>query len=270
MTVKKYILLILTSIVILSSCKTQYDALMATGSVDDKFKAAFELFDAEKYLKAADMFESLSMQTSGTAKDDTVQFYWGYSNYKYGDYLTAEENLNSFISLYPVSPFTEQAKFLRIDCLFQSTYRYELDQTPTYKALNAIEEFTKDNPDSEYMEQVLSMQRQLKDRLELKAYKSAYLYYHMEDYMAAHYALKNVLKDNAENQYREEILFYIAMSSYQYAFNSIPSKQKERYLTFVDDYYNFVSEYPESGMRKDIDPLYDKVQKLKIINSEDE
>jgi outer membrane protein assembly factor BamD len=74
-------------------------------------------------------------------------------------------------------------------------------------------------------------------------------------------AFRNVLKDDAENVYREDILYYIAMSSYKYAQLSVPSKQKERYLTFVDDYYNFIGELPESEYRKELDMVYRKAQK---------
>ena len=74
-------------------------------------------------------------------------------------------------------------------------------------------------------------------------------------------AFKNVLKDDADNIYREEILYYIAMSSYKYAHESVPAKQKERYLSFVDDYLNFVGELPESHYRKELDVVYQRAQK---------
>ena len=265
-------LLIFIGIVFLTitSCKTQYEMMLDGNDIAAKYKTGFDLFNEGKYLKAADMFESLSMQTSGLSMDDTVKFYWGYSHYKFGDFITAEENFGDFIDSYPDSPFTLRAKFLRIDCLYNCTYRYELDQTPTYKALSEIEKYLKENVGSEEYDKVLEMQKDLRERLELKAYKSAYLYYHMEDYMAAHYALKNVLKQNAENHYREEILYYTAMSAYKYASLSVPDKQKERYLTFVDDYFNVISEFPESGFRKELDKLYEKVQKLQILKTEDE
>ncbi len=40
------------------------------------------------------------------------------------------------------------------------------------------------------------------------------------------------------------------MSSYKFAYFSVPEKQKDRYLTFVDDYYNFIGENPESKYRR--------------------
>ena len=245
-----------------SSCKTQFDLILSGHDAKAKYKMAFELFEAQKYAKAAEMFESLSIQSNGTSQDDTVQFYIGLSNYRYGDYTTAESNLQRFITTYPLSPFNAEAKFMRLDCLYQSTYRYELDQLPTQTALVEMRNFKMDNPQSEYLPQIDEMIADLDGRLELKAYKSAYLYYHMEDYLAAHYALKNVLKDNADNRYREEILYYTAMSSYKYALNSVTSKQRERYLTFVDDYLNIISEFPESEYSKKLESYYNKVQKI--------
>ena len=263
----RILLAALSALVLLASCKSQYDAVFYGSDIQAKYKMAFELFEAKKYSKAAETFESLTMATKGTPQDDTVQFYWGLSNYRYGDYITAESNLQEFINTFPVSPFTEEAKFLHMDCLYRSTYRYELDQMPTYRALSEMSVFQIENPESKYHDRVAEMIDDLNNRLELKAYKSAYLYYHMEDYLAAHYALKNVLKDNADNRYREEILYYTAMAAYKYAYNSIPSKQRERYLVFVDDYFNIVSEYPESKHIKELEGLYEKAQKqLKKYN----
>ena len=101
---------------------------------------------------------------------------------------------------------------------------------------------------------------QCNDRLDKKSFESAKLYYTIEDYKAAHYALKNVLKENSDNIYREDVLYLTALASYKYALNSIPEKQKERFLVFIDDYYNFVGEYPESSKRKELDNYYGKAQ----------
>ncbi len=252
------------------SCKTQYDAILTGNDIPAKYKMAFDLFEAQKYGKAAETFESLTLATRGTAQDDTVQFYWGLSNYRYGDYVTAESNLSQFISTFPMSPFTEEAKFLRLDCLYHGTYRYELDPMPTYKALSEMKVFQIENPSSKYHDDVEKMMDDLNGRLELKAYKSAWLYYHMEDYLAAHYALKNVLKENADNRYREDVLYFTAMSAYRYADKSIESKQRERFLTFIDDYFNFISEFPESKYARELEGLYTKAQDyLKNENEND-
>ena len=105
------------------------------------------------------------------------------------------------------------------------------------------------------------MIKTLRERLDRKEFENARLYYKMEDYLAARVALRNVLKDNAENLYREDILYYTAMASYHYARMSVQAKQKERYLTFVDDYLNFIGEYPESKYRRELDAMYRRSQR---------
>ncbi len=257
----KTLIIAAAAIVALSSCKTQYELLLNSNDADAKYEAAFNYYNEGKFSKAGSMFESLSMLTSGTERDDTVRFYWGLSNYKFKDYYTAETNFSNFLESYPRSPFASEARYLRLDCLYRSTYRYELDQSPTYKAITEISEYILDFPQTPHMKTCRDMLVDLNERLDKKAYESARLYYKMEDYKASRVAFRNVLKDDADNIYREDILYYIAMSSYNYAHNSVPAKQKERYLTFVDDYYNFIGEIPESHYRKELDNVYRKAQK---------
>ena len=164
------------------------------------------------------------------------------------------------MATYPYSPLEESAEFLRVDCLYKATLRYELDQTPTYTAMQAISTYLLNNPDSPNADICRHMLEDLGERLDRKAYENAKLYYRMEDYLAARVAFKNVLRDDADNVYREDILYYSAMSSYKYAEMSVRAKQKERYLVFMDDYLNFIGEYPDSPYRKELDKLYSKVK----------
>ena len=255
------IFLVIVAIVAFASCKSQYEILLNSNDADLKYEAAFDYFNNGKFSKAASLFESLSVLTNGTERDDTVRYYWGLSNYKFRDYYTAETNFDQFIQSYPRSPFTSEARYLRLDCLYRQTLRYELDQTPTYTAINAISEYIIEFPSTTHMQQCNDMLVELNERLDKKAYEAAKLYYRMEDYLASRVAFRNVLKEDADNIYREDILYYIAMSSYKYAHQSVPAKQKERYLSFVDDYLNFIGEIPESHYRKELDMVYNKAQK---------
>jgi outer membrane protein assembly factor BamD len=258
---KKYTLIV-CALALVAACASKYETLLSSNDVDAKYAAAMEFFQNKKYQKAAQLFESMSVLTSGTARDDTVQYYWGLSNYRYKDYYTAESNFTRFLENFPQSPFSEDARFLRLDCMYRATYRYELDQAPTRTCLAAIAEYEREYPEgSPNGEALQAMKKDLLERLDRKAYESAKLYYKMEDYLAARVALRNVLKDNAENVYREEVLYYTALASYHYARLSVSAKQKERYLVFADDYLNFIGEYPESSYRRELDMIYKRVFK---------
>lgn len=268
MRIRNFILLTAAALFQIS-CASTYDKVMKSNDVDYKYKAAHEYFNNGKYRKAADIFDHLNLLVQGLPQEDTVSFYHGLSNFRYGDYQTAETILAKFVEVYPRSPFHTEAQYLRIKCLYDDTHRYELDQTPTRKAMMVISEFMYENPQSEYYPVCKEMMADLMERLERKSFESAKLYYTMEDYKASRHALKNVLKENAENQYREDVLYYTAMSSYKYALNSIDEKKKERYLDFVDDYYNFISEYPESKYRKELDSLFEKVEHYTVKTTTD-
>ena len=79
----------LALVLCLSSCKSQYEILLEGNDTEAKYAAAFDYFNQGKFTKASQLFESLSIITNGTSRDDTVQYYWGLSNYRAKDYMTA-------------------------------------------------------------------------------------------------------------------------------------------------------------------------------------
>lgn len=255
----------------MASCTSYYETILRSVDPDVKYKAAFEYYNNGKYRRSAEIFESLILLMQGLPQEDTVQFYNAMSNYNMKDFVTAESNFEKFATVFPRSPFFERARFLRIRCLYESTYRYELDQTPTRKAMGVITEFMYDYPSSEHFTECETMMDDLMERIERKSFESAKLYYQVEDYQAAHYALKNVLRDNAENRYRKDVLYYTALASYKYALHSVRAKQKERFLTFIDDYYNYIGEYPDADNRKELDNYYSRALAFtKVANLEEQ
>ena len=259
----KFVAAALLSLAFAASCASQYDTLLASNDVDAKYKAAMEYFQNKKYQKAAQLFESMAVLTSGTERDDTVQYYWGLSNYRFKDYYTAESNFARFVENFPRSPFAPEAQFYRLDCLYRATYRWELDQQPTRACMAAITQYMREySDDKPHMQACEAMMHDLQDRLDRKDFEAGKQYYVMEDYPAARVKLRNVLKTNADNFYREDVLYYTAMASYHYARLSVKEKMKERYLVFVDDYLNFVGEYPESHYKHELDGIYRNVQEF--------
>ncbi|MBP5505612.1 MAG: outer membrane protein assembly factor BamD [Bacteroidales bacterium] len=256
------ILIVVAAAVSAASCSSKFEKLLSGHNYGEKYRAALQYYEKEKWSQAAQLFENIAVNAQGAPQEDTVRFYWGMSNYNMKDYTTAQSNFNEFLLSFPASPFAKDAEFYMIDCMYRQTYRWELDQRPTEAALSYIKKYMIENPKSEKTKFCRVMRDDLEERLDKKAFEGARLYYHMEDYLAAHYALKNVLKEDADNQYREDILYFTAMASYKYALNSIEEKQRERYMTFIDDYFNFVSEYPQSKYKTELDGIYKKVNKI--------
>ena len=258
----KRVLILVFAALSLVACSSKFEKLLASHNYGEKYRTALQLYEAKKYSKAAQLFENVAMNAQGTPQEDTVRFYWGMSNYNMKDFATAQSNFSEFVQTFPSSPFAKEAEFRMIDCMYRGTYRYELDQRPTEIALSYINKYIIENPGTNYAKFCQVMKDDLEERLDKKAFEGARLYYHMEDYLAAHHALKNVLKEDADNQYREDILYYTAMAAYKYALNSVEEKQRERYMNFMDDYFNFVSEFPQSKYKSELDGIYKRVNKI--------
>jgi len=83
------------------------------------------------------------------------------------------------------------------------------------------------------------------------------LYYDLGDFKASIIALRNSLNEYPETKYREELMFLLLKSSYLLAKNSVESKLKDRYQATVDEYYSFISEFPEGKFSGDAKVMYE-------------
>jgi outer membrane protein assembly factor BamD len=239
-----------------TSCSGKFDKILKSTDTEMKYQMAMEYYNKKKFSRAATLFDNVLLYYRGTPRDDSVNFYLAKSHFLDRDSYTAAHYFDVFRQSFPRSQFTEEATFLRCICLYDMTYRASLDPKPTVQSVSAMEEFFYLYPNSKWKEELNPLHNELTGRLEEKAFMSAKLYYNIENYKSAITALKTTLKDNPETRYREDILYLIVNSSYQLAKHSIALKQKDRYQTVIDEYYNIVSEYPESKYRKTVDEMH--------------
>ena len=97
------------------------------------------------------------------------------------------------------------------------------------------------------------MTRDLTWRMAERSYLNAYTYYKILRYDSAIIAFRNALKKYPDSHRREDIMYYITMSAYKFADNSVASKQSDRFMDMLDSYYSFVMEFPESKYREELD-----------------
>jgi outer membrane protein assembly factor BamD len=95
----------------------------------------------------------------------------------------------------------------------------------------------------------------LSNRLMEKSYLNAYTYYKIGRYKAAIVAFKNAMKNYPDSPYIEDIMYYITVSAYRLAENSVESKQLDRYIAMLDHYYSYLAEYPESKRLRELERM---------------
>jgi outer membrane protein assembly factor BamD len=125
----------------------------------------------------------------------------------------------------------------------------ERDQTMTSQAIIAITEFLSRYPESRYADEFNDMLDELLGRLMEKSYLNAYTYYKVGRYKSAIVAFKNAIRQHPDSPRLEDMRYYMTVSAYKLAENSVSSKQLDRYLDMLDHYYTFIAEYPEATSR---------------------
>jgi outer membrane protein assembly factor BamD len=131
-------------------------------------------------------------------------------------------------------------------CNYLSSPEYSLDQTITYEAIKDFQLFTNTYPTSKRVSECNDLIDKLREKLEMKDYKIAKMYYRMEDYAAAIQSLNNILKEYPDTPHKEEILFMIFKSYHKFAKESVEEKKKERHQKAINSYNEFIAQYPET------------------------
>lgn len=248
---------------ILSSC-SGYEKVLKSSDYNLKYKKAFEYYNKGDYTKASGLFEQISTVFRGTNKSDTINFYQAMSAYKEKDYVTAQYYFSSFSQTYSYSPFAEEAEYLSAYCLYLDSPIPSLDQESTYKGIEAFQSFMRKFPASKFYDKAKQCMIELQDKLVEKSYLSAKLYYKMGDIKlkSAIVALKSSLEEYPNTKFREEMMWLILDANFKIAENSIESKKKDRYQATVDEYYSFISEFPQSKWKDEAQKIYEKSEKL--------
>jgi outer membrane protein assembly factor BamD len=152
-------------------------------------------------------------------------------------------------------------------CYYLDSPDTRLDQGPTISAITALQEFVDVYPESERVPQANKLLDELTNKLAYKAYLNAKLYFNLGNYLGNNYesaviTAQNALKKYTSTIYREELIIMILESKYQQAEQSIEEKKIERYRSAIDEYYNYINEYPAGKFRKQADKIFKESKKI--------
>ena len=247
-----YILPIALLCAAISSCSS-IQRVINTDDPDLIFSQGKLYYEGGKWDKAILLFEHCEPFLKGFPQEDSVAYYKAHSYFKSYDYLTSATLFDEFRRIYGRSVFIENAEALYAISLYEMCPGPERDQSTTAAAIIAISEFMSHHPESQQIQYFIEMTKELTWRMEERSFLNAYTYYKILRYDSAIIAFKNALKKYPDSHRREDIMYYIAMSAYKFADNSVASKQSDRFMSMLDSYYSFIMEYPESKHRAELD-----------------
>lgn len=271
---KKWIFALLGSLCLLTSCG-EYSKLSKTADYEYKYEAAKAYFAKGEYSRAAVLFGDLLAIMKGTINGEESLYMLAMSEYCSGDYETASSYFKKYYQSYPKGRYVEYARYYAGRALFEDTPDPRLDQTNTLYALEEFQNFLDYYPTTTLKPQTQEMIFALQDKLVLKEYNAAKLYYDLGSYAmncafgGSNYEACIVTSENALRDYpyagpnrREAFGILILKARYQLALQSVESKRLERFRETIDEYYGFANEYPESKHMKEARQMLEASEKV--------
>ncbi|MFA6809210.1 MAG: outer membrane protein assembly factor BamD [Eubacteriales bacterium] len=258
---KKNILTALLVAILLSSCG-EYNKLLKSTDYEYKYEAAKNYFAKGQYNRSATLLNDLIAILKGTDKAEESLYMLGMCYYNQKDYQTASQTFIQYCNVYPRGTYAELARFHAGKALYLDTPEPRLDQSATYSAIQQLQTFMEYFPKSTKRADAQKMIFELQDKLVMKEYLSARLYYNLGNYMGNNYlscviTAQNALKDYPYTKLREDLSILILRSKYEMAIYSVEDRKMERYREAVDEYYAFKNEFPDSKYIKEANKIFD-------------
>lgn len=259
---RPHIALLFVSILFFSACSSKFMKLQKKGTTEEKYKAANDYYKKGDYYKAGILFEEIIPLLKGDSLAENAQFYNAYAQYQQKQYSMSAYLFKSFYATYANSPMAEEAFFMYANSMYRDSPNFDLDQSSTLTAIDALQTFINSFPESKYSEGCNQNLKDLRHRLEEKAYEKAKLYYKtsgvtIANFKAAVVAIDNFQKDFPDSEYIEELSFLKVQSQYDLASVSFENKQRERFSDALKFHEEFIDKFPKSKYIKQAEKVYE-------------
>lgn len=254
--------LFLVAIVFLCSSCGEYNKILKSTDYELKYSYAKKYFNQQKYTKAATLLEEVVTIFRGSTHAEESLYLLAQSYYGMKDYMTAAEYFKTYYTTYPKGEYAELSRFYSGYGLYLDSPDPRLDQTQTHESMAQLQLYMEYYPQSERAKQAQDILFELQEKLAYKELMNSQLYFNLGTYMGNNYraciiTTDNALKDYPYSKYREEFIFLKIKAKYELALVSIEDRLQGRYRDVVDEYYNYMNEYPEGKYTREVKRFFD-------------
>ena len=235
---------------------SKFRKVQKSGDWKVKYEAALEYYENEDYHRTIILLEDILPIIRGTAEAELGNFYFAYSYFHQKQYILSAYHFDEFVKIYGRSEYVLEASYMHAYSLYLQSPDYQLDQTVTYEAVAAMQNFINKYPASQYAPDADRIIDDMQEKLEKKAYEQCRLYYKLRRYKSALVVYDNFKDDFPDSEYNEEVAYLKIETSFDLAKESIRTKQEERFRNVVDYYLAFIDKYSNSKFLKNAEKLY--------------
>ena len=262
MKLKNYIIVGFIALLGLSSCG-KFEKFRKSASLPVKYKAAVDYYKKKDFDKASILFDEILPLMKGDSTQEMATYYQAYCDFNLGNYTVANAHFKKFYEVFSRSEYAEEAIYMSAFSLYKDSPNYNLDQTGTLSAINELQSYLNNYPDTKFKDECSNMIKELRRKLERKAYEKAKLYHKTSPFNIASLKssvieITNFQRDFPDSDYNEEMAYLKVLAQFDLANSTIESKQKERYSDAAKFYLELVDKYPQSAFLKSAEKMYDK------------
>ncbi len=172
--------------------------------LEERYKRGQEFLENKKYYNAQQEFQIIVLSGSHTEWGDDAQFYLAESYFKNKEYIIAINEYERLTRKMKYSPYVEKCRWRICEAYVAESPNYYHDQSNTHKALQKLQEFIDEYPDSEYRDKANKTIKKLRNKLAEKILETALLYIKLHAYDSAIVAFEDLLGQYYDTDLAEE------------------------------------------------------------------
>ncbi len=248
---------------------SRFGQVLKSKDYEFKLKMANLYYDKKDFRKAQILFEEVFPVFKGTPQHEDLYYKYANSHFNLRDYLTAENLFKGYIEVFPNNPRAEEVEYLQAYCYYKQSPKAELEQANTIKAIGMMQIYLNSHANSSRKAEAEEIILKLQQKLELKEFLSAQLYFNVGQFKAAALAYTTLMNNYPDSEKGDQYKLMAIKAYYRFATMSIDDKKFERYSKVITEVEDFQDRFPQSNLLKEAERyLTLSKNNLKNINNE--
>ncbi|MFB0516012.1 MAG: outer membrane protein assembly factor BamD [Candidatus Neomarinimicrobiota bacterium] len=184
----------------------------ARSSIEERFARGKALFEKEKWARAADEFNLVVINNPAGNLAAQAQYYYAECLYQQKQYVEAQVEFERLLRRWATTEHLVEARYRIVQCLVAQSPSFYFDQKTTLEAIDELQAFIDDFPESAYREEAETLITELRYKIARKYYESGRLYLKWRRSPPARIYFDMVLSQYYDTPYADEARVGIVVS----------------------------------------------------------
>lgn len=174
------------------------------GDVDERYASGVARFENKKWSRAADDFNWVVLNNPAGNLAAEAQYYYAECIFQQELYVEAQLEFERLLRRWPGTEHRDVARYRIVQSLVAQSPNFYYDQQATVDAIEELQAFIDDFPDSDHREEAAQSIGELRLKIANKYYETARLYLKWDQSPAARLYLEMILSQYYDTPYADK------------------------------------------------------------------